>query len=728
MEALDRGFVAVRTGQGVFLSWRMLGTDAESIAFNLYRDGSLVNGTPILDTTSFLDSGGTASSVYTLRAIVDAREQPAENAGAVWQQPYKTVQLNRPGTQYSPNDLSVGDLDGDGDYELIVKWDPDNAKDNAHSGLTDNVFIDAYTLEGQRLWRIDLGRNIRAGAHYTQFLVYDFDGDGKAEVVMKTGDGTRDGTGAVIGNANADHRNAEGYILSGPEFLTVFNGGTGAAMATVAYEPARGTLSAWGDTYGNRVDRFLAGVAYLDGKRPSIIMSRGYYAKAMIVAWDWRDGQLRRRWTFTADDSQNQSFRGQGAHSLSVADVDADGRDEIIFGAATIDDNGRGLYSTGLGHGDALHVSDMDPARPGLEVFMVHESPGSYGDYGLSMHDARTGQILHGQSGENTDIGRGLAADIDPRHSGMESWGSRGGLVSATGQIISGAKPGSMNFAVWWDGDLLRELLNGTTIDKWDYSRGTLARMLTASDYGAASNNGTKSTPGLSADILGDWREEVIWRHSDNDKLLIFTTTVPTLHRLRTLMHDSQYRVAVAWQNVAYNQPPHPGYFLGDGMNPQPVPQIYYPAVQDYPTGQGPAATGLRIEEGLRGFCSVDGVIESNNGGYTGAGYANSDNVAGAGVSWSVDAAEAGIYQATIRYASISDRPAQLTINGVGSNGLNFTATGTWTAWQVETAALQLQNGINMLRLTGTSNEGLANIDYLEIDSAGTSLSIGSCL
>ncbi len=580
MEALDRGLVALRSGQGVYLSWRMLGSDAESIEFNLYRDGQLVNGTPIIDSTNYYDSTGSANSMYSVRAIVDGEEQAAEAAGSVWQQPYKTVPLNRPGSQYSPNDVSAGDLDGDGDYELVVKWEPDNAKDNAQTGHTDNVFVDAYTLDGQRLWRIDLGRNIRAGAHYTQFLVYDFDGDGKAEVVMKTGDGTRDGAGAVIGNANADYRNGEGYILTGPEYLTVFNGQTGAAMATTAYEPARGNTGDWGDTYGNRSDRFLAGVAYLDGRRPSMIISRGYYAKTMITAWDWRNGQLKRNWTFTADGSQNQNYRGQGAHSLSIADVDADGRDEIIFGAAAIDDNGRGLYSTGLGHGDALHVSDMDPSRPGLEVFMVHESPATYGNYGLDMHDARTGQILHGQSGEGADIGRGLAADVDPRHEGMESWGSRGGLASANGQIISSAKPASMNFAVWWDGDLLRELLNGTSVDKWDYNRGSLTNLLAAHDYGAASNNGTKSTPALSADIFGDWREEVILRHSANDRLLIFTTTIPTTHRLRTLMHDGQYRVAVAWQNVAYNQPPHPGFFLGEGMNPAPVPDMYYPPLR----------------------------------------------------------------------------------------------------------------------------------------------------
>lgn len=699
----------------------MLGTDPNSVAFNIYRNGTLINNTPLADRTNFVDTSGAANSVYTVRALINGREEAANAAGAVWQQPYRTINLRRPGNQYSPNDLSVGDLDGDGTYEIIVKWEPSNAKDNSQSGVTDNVFMDAYTLSGTQLWRIDLGRNIRAGAHYTQFLVYDFDGDGKAEIAMKTADGTRDGVGRVIGNANANHRNGDGYILSGPEFLTVFNGQTGAAMATVNYNPGRGTVSSWGDNYGNRVDRFLAGVAYLDGKRPSLIFSRGYYAKAVVAAWDWRDGQLTQRWTFTADGSQNQSYRGQGAHSLSIADVDGDGRDEIVFGAATIDDNGRGLYSTGLGHGDALHVGDLDPNRPGLEVFMPHESPGSYGNYGMSMHDARTGRILHGQSGGGTDVGRGLVADIDPRHPGAEYWGSRGGLASASGQTISSAKPGSMNFAIWWDGDLLRELLSGTNIDKWDYNRSTLTRLLSAQTHGGASNNGTKATPGLSADLFGDWREEVIFRHSDNDKLLVFTTTIPSQYRLRTLMHDSQYRVAIAWQNVGYNQPPHTSFFLGQGMTFPPAPQIYYPTVNTVPVD------GLRIEENQRGFCNVEGVVETTNAGFTGAGYANSDNTAGASVSWAVDVPRTGGYAVVMRYASINNRPAAVSVNGDLQASLAFASTGAWTNWQLQTMDLDLRAGVNQISLSANGAEGLANIDHLQFIKAETNLRAADC-
>lgn len=730
MEWLNRGVVAVKVNEGVFLSWRLLGTDAQDVAFNIYRNGTLVNGSPITGATNYVDTAGTNSSTYEVRAVVNGNERDADSQASVWAQQSLTVNLNRPngGTTpdgvaytYSPGDASVGDVDGDGEYEIILKWDPSNQQDNANGGYTGNVYIDAYKLNGQQLWRIDLGRNIRAGAHYTQFLVYDFDGDGKAEVAMKTGDGTRDGAGTVIGNANADHRNSSGYILTGPEYLTLFNGQTGRILQTIPYPNARGNVSDWGDNYGNRVDRFLAGVAYLDGQRPSMIFSRGYYAKTMISALDWRGGQLTNRWTFTADANQNQNYRGQGAHSLSIADVDNDGRHEIIFGAATIDDNGRGLYTTDLGHGDALHVADIIPSRPGLEVFMVHECPSCYGNHGVEVHDARTGQVLYSGNGNGQDVGRGLAADIDPRHPGMEVWGSRNGLFTSTGQELS-AKPGPTNFAIWWDGDLLRELLDGTIISKWNYQTGTISTLFSPS--GVGSNNGTKSTPALSADLFGDWREEVILRNSNNTQLVIFTTTIPTNHRLHTLMHDPQYRVAIAWQNVAYNQPPHPSFFLGEGMAPAPVPDINTPRGGSLPA---PApADVLQIQENAAGFCGVDGIIESINGGFTAGGYANTDNAAGTAVRWAVQAPAAGTYAISFRYASVTDRPASLQANGVTMQGnIPFTSTGSWTAWTQQTLNVQLNAGNNRLALIANGGEGLANIDWLQV--ANPDAQAGNC-
>ena len=575
VEKLDRGVVAMATGSGVFISWRVLGVDDPGTRFNLYRDGVRLNDIP-LDASNFTDATGTPAARYTVRALVDGHEKKDEAAGATWSQPVLRIPVQRPAGgvtlkgeayTYDLNDGTPADLDGDGQYELIVKWQPTNAKDNSQSGYTGNTYVDAYKLDGTLLWRIDLGRNIRAGAHYTTMVAYDFDGNGKAEVMLKTADGTVDGQGKVIGDANADYRNANGYILSGPEYLTVFDGRTGRALATTNYLTARGSVAAWGDSYGNRVDRFLGGVAYLDGRRPSAIFSRGYYTRAVVAAWDYRDGVLSSRWVFDTD-KEGSAVRGQGSHWFAVADVDGDGRDDIVYGAAAIGSDGHMLYSTGLCHGDALHVGKLDPARAGLQAYMVHETPSCYGATGSEMHDAATGQILWGVSGSGADVGRGVCADIDPNFLGEECWASRGGLMAANGHQITTKRPSNMNFASWWDGDLNRELLDGTAINKWNPATSGVTRLLDGATYGAASNNGTKATPVLSADILGDWREEVVWRTADNTALLVFSTTAPTTVRIPTLMHDPQYRVQVAAQNAGYNQPPHPSYYLGVGMGP----------------------------------------------------------------------------------------------------------------------------------------------------------------
>ncbi|MDG6107630.1 carbohydrate-binding protein [Dactylosporangium aurantiacum] len=566
MEDLDRGLISVRSGSGNLVSWRLLGTEALSTAFNLYRGGTRV--ATVTAGTNYLDAGAAADASYTVRAVVGGTEQAASGASLRFANGYLDVPISSPGSGYTANDASVGDLDGDGQYEIVLKWDPADAKDNSQSGVTGVVYVDAYRLSGQRLWRINLGRNIRAGAHYTQFQVYDYDGDGRAEVAMKTADATVDGTGRVIGNASADYRNADGYVLSGPEFLTMFNGQTGAAMSTVEYVVPRGTVSSWGDSYGNRVDRFLAGTAYLDGQRPSLIMARGYYTRSVIVAWDFRNGTLTRRWTFDSNSSGNSGYAAQGNHQLSVADVDADGRDEIVYGSMAVDDNGARLWNTGNGHGDAMHVGDLDPSRPGLEEFKVDEDGSKPSSW---MADARTGQILW-STPANGDNGRGVSGDIWAGSAGAESWSSAAdGVRNPKGAVVTSRKPSSTNFLAWWDGDTTRELLDGTHIDKYGTSGDT--RLLTAS--GVHSNNGTKSTPSLSGDIFGDWREEVIWPTTDNTALRIYSTTAPTSTRLYTLMHDPQYRCAIAWQNTAYNQPPHPSYFIGSGMSTPPQPNIY---------------------------------------------------------------------------------------------------------------------------------------------------------
>ncbi|MEU4286135.1 cellulose binding domain-containing protein [Nocardiopsis dassonvillei] len=579
VEELDRGLVSVQGSQGNLVSWRLLATDPEDVAFNVYRGSTRLNSQPLTGATSYLDGGASADARYTVRPVIDGQEAEASGASLALRAGYLDVPLDVPsgdsGYTYDANDASVGDLDGDGEYEIVLKWEPTNARDNSQSGRTGPVLLDAYELSGERLWRIDLGRNIRAGAHYTQFQVYDFDGDGRAEVAVKTADGTVDGTGGVIGDAGADHRNGDGYVLSGPEFLTMFDGRSGAELDSVDYVPGRGDVCDWGDCYGNRVDRFLAGVAYLDGQRPSLVMARGYYTRSVIAAWDWRDGRFTRRWTFDSDEAGSR-WAGQGNHQLSIADADGDGRDEVMYGSMAVDDDGSGMWATGHGHGDAMHVGDLLPDRSGLEVFTITERTG--GAAGAYVADADTGGVVWRRptaSGEEGP-GRGVAADVWPGNPGAEFWvtgGGISGMYDAGGNRLGVRAPSSANFVAWWDGDPLRELLDGTRID--EYGTGGDTRLLTGS--GVASNNGTKSTPALSGDILGDWREEVVWRTADNRALRIYSTPLPTDLRMPTLMHDTQYRVAVAWQNTAYNQPPHPSFFIGDGMEPAPRPEVYTP-------------------------------------------------------------------------------------------------------------------------------------------------------
>jgi rhamnogalacturonan endolyase len=573
MEYLSHGLVAIPAGgSNLFLSWRLLATDAENIAFDVFRAPNQKLNTALLTAaTSFTVTNGVGGS-YFIRAVGSSEK----TAATVWGTNYFSLPLKLP-AGYTANDGSVGDLDGDGDYEIVLKSEQ-RPRDTASTGLTGQTILQGYKLSGELLWTINLGRNIREGAHYTQFMVYDLDGDGIAEIACKTADGTVDGKGKVIGDANADWRDTNstsrtfGRILKGPEFFTIFDGRTGAALATTNYIPERGDLGGWGgiggnggnDNTGNRVDRFLACVAYLDGERPSVVMCRGYYGRSVLAAWDWRDGKLTSRWVFDSKDKDNP-YSGMGGHQLTVADVDGDGRDEIIYHAMVVDDNGKGLYTTGLRHGDALHVGDLDPEHPGLEVFGIHENEENtvrFQTPGAALYDAATGKILWSDL-PGVDIGRGLTADIDPRHPGEEMWAGPTGLRDCKGNKI-GPAPRSTNFAIWWDGDLLREILDRNRIDKWNWEQGVLTNLFIAE--GAVANNGSKATPVLSADLFGDWREEVIFRSADNKELRIYSTTIPTQHRLVTLMHDPQYRLSIAWQNVGYNQPPHPGFFLGEGM------------------------------------------------------------------------------------------------------------------------------------------------------------------
>ena len=576
--------------QTVYVGWRMLDTDVTNVAFDLYRQQDKatpvkLNEQVIVRTTDFMDDGVdfTKENTWILKDRASKEVGRYRIAANVPLVSYISIPLQKPeggvvegvAYEYTANDCSVADLDGDGEYEIILKWEPTNSSLPPRPGFTGNTIIDAYKLDGTLMWRIDLGKNIRSGAAYTQFLVYDFDGCGRAEMIVKTGDGTRDGRGNYVGDRDADWRRkkgseaVEGKIIDGPEYLTVFDGTTGKILDSVEYVPTRYPLDGWGgiggnggnDNTGGRPDRFSACVAYLGGNGHSAVMVRGWYGRTVLAAWDYKDGKLTSRWVFDSALPEWEGYSGMANHSVTVADFDGDGFDEICVGAMTVDHDGKGLLTTGLRHGDALHAGKLIPFRTGLQVFGVHESEGptlKLQTPGLAMFDGKTGEIIWSKY-PGVDVGRGVAFDVDPRYPGVECWGGPSGLLRGdTGEEMSKEKPNSCNFAVWWDADPLRELLDKTTISKWDWNNRKTNTLLQT--QGVVSNNGTKATPCLSADILGDWREEVIWRTPDSKELRIYSTTIPAINRMPTLMHDHQYRMAIVWQNVAYNQPPHPSF------------------------------------------------------------------------------------------------------------------------------------------------------------------------
>ncbi len=628
-EKLNRAPVAVMTKTGVLVSWRSLTSDAAGTTFNVYRDGESV-ATNVSATTNYLDKAGKVGNKYTVETVVDGSVVEKSEAAA-WGNMYTTLQVNRPAAiaatdgnkgYYLPDDMSVGDLDGDGEYELVLKWMPSNQQDNGYNGCTSPCIIDAYEMDGTQLWRVNLGLNIRSGNHYTQFLVYDFDGDGKAEMICKTAPGSKDGQGNYVSAAGTDatvtgvdnsktYVNSNGRISGGEEFLTVFNGRTGAAMHTIYYSPSRSgkdfpveatsySSSAWGDSNYNRGNRHNAAVAYLDGmdKLPSAVMQRGYYTRCYVWAVDWNGTALTTKWLHkslangmwmavdaagkTINWANDGSAYGQGVHGISIGDVNNDECDEIVIGSATIGHDGSLLNTTGKGHGDAIHLADLCPDRPGLEVMMPHEeSP-----FGYDVHDATTGELLVSATSD-ADNGRGVAADMVPAHRGYEFWSSADGNMysCATGaQVVSG-KPDT-NFRIYWTGDPYDQTFDG----RYDSSTGKCAPRIrtystagrkivefqTFATYGAPSTcNTTKATPCLQADILGDWREEIIMYQYDADNtseyctLMIFSTPEETKYKVPCLMEDHVYRMGVAWQNSSYNQPPHLGYFLPDylGIN-----------------------------------------------------------------------------------------------------------------------------------------------------------------
>ncbi|MEY8587567.1 rhamnogalacturonan lyase [Phocaeicola sartorii] len=589
-EKLSRGLIGIPTENGMYFSWRMTLEDAAGLQFDLYRSSNggaevKLNKEPIDRTSDFLDRtvDYTVDNRWTLKATTGEVATWTRLKGEE-RNPYLSIPICKPEDgeiagepfTYTANDCSVGDLDGDGEYEIILKWSPSNSKRPPQRGFTGNTYLDAYKMDGTRLWRIDLGPNVRSGAATTNFLVFDFDGDGCAEICCKTGDGTVDGLGHRIGDAQADWRTWDkksptyGKIVNGPEYLTVFEGRTGKELDSKEYIPTRYPLDGWGgvggncgnDNTGGRSDRFTAGVAFLDGKTPSPVMVRGWYGRTVVAAWTFTNGALKHTWTFDSAAPGWETYSGMGNHSVTVADFDGDGCDEICVGAMTVDHDGKGLFTTGLRHGDALHAGRFIPSRQGMQVFGVHENEGDNEIVkrtpAVAMFDGATGEIIW-QDGLGQDAGRGVAADIDPRYDGAECWCNIGGLRRGdTGEIICNRKPDSCNFTIYWDADPLAELLDHVSISKWNWNTESTDLLLKAE--GVVSNNGTKGNPCLSGDILGDWREEVIWASEDQTELRIYSTTIPAVDRRATWMNDRQYRLAIAWQNVAYNQPPHPSF------------------------------------------------------------------------------------------------------------------------------------------------------------------------
>ena len=650
-EQMGRGLVALRQPDGkVALSWRILREDPKGAAFDIFRNGEKINQQPLTTGGSFFidEQPLSTDATYEVRSKTDADRFTLKADAPTG---YLPVKLQKPAEgrtpdgrsyTYSANDASIADVDGDGQYEIILKWEPSNARDNSQGGFTGPVILDCYkpdwsgesTGRSQLLWRINLGKNIRAGAHYTQFIVYDFNGDGKAEMMVKTADGTTDGIGHVLGESLADYRHGakealaklvdgknpelekqeeemqkmraewekmraegkrpdrnamrrmngrfrngnplDGRILDGPEYITVFDGATGRAIDTKPYIPERGDLADWGDKNGNRSERYLAAVGYLGnniGNKlvPSGIFCRGYYTRTVIAAWDFDGKELKNRWIFDSNMPEWKNYAGQGNHNLRIDDVDGDGFDEITYGAMAVDNDGRGRYNTGFGHGDAIHlVPSYTYDR--LYIWDCHENKRD----GSELRDAHTGEVVF-QIKSKTDVGRAMAADIDPTNPGIEMWSTDShGSRSMKGTVVCKATDADdpqhdntlvmngkylpVNYGIWWDGDLLRELLDHATISKFNWRERSIDEV---QKLDGTFNNGTKSNPCLQADLLGDWREEVIVRDKESNELRVYVSTIPTDHRINCLMQDIPYRLSVAYQNVGYNQPPEPGFYIG---------------------------------------------------------------------------------------------------------------------------------------------------------------------
>lgn len=652
-EDLNRGLIAVPAKDGgILVSWRYLGTDGSAYYAEVYRNDKHI--ATVSDTTNYLDKDGKSGDVYSI-TVCDSDGKTIDTAStAAWDKEYMSIPVKRYDKgDYIVDDASVGDLDGDGEYEIVLRRTPADyfnqmqvETDEKTKEVTKVIdtreaypLVEAYKMDGTHMWTLDIGKN-EVNEIDVNFLVYDLDGDGKSEVVMRSYDGMTDGKGNKIGIADADWTQSlqkqkdRQYLSKGNEYLSVFDGETGEETARTELLPARDPLSSWSSKYKDtsrltkRASHYLLSAAYLNGETPSIVMLRGAWDAVKLAAWDYKDGKITNLWQYDSGDTQTvENMYNAGYHSMAVADIDFDGRDEILSGAGAIDDNGKFMYATyaevdgektKLCHGDAFDVAKMTPGYDGYYIWACHETKELPAN--IDLHDARTGQVIYGFN-KPKDTGRSRAADIDPTSEGWEVWGSTGTplmsydgkqLVSGVaeelepsfkdetlvlgsgdtladgwntfryryadgtyskndkGQTISTTLP--MNFKVFWDGDMLSELVDGTTISKYNWKDKCVDILYEAKE--CASNNGTKAVPCLAADIFGDWREEIIWRDEKNTELRIYATPYETEYKIPTLMHDTTYRESIAWQNNHYNQPANTSFYMGAETADVPAPEI----------------------------------------------------------------------------------------------------------------------------------------------------------
>ncbi|MEM0026455.1 MAG: hypothetical protein QXT53_00780 [Ignisphaera sp.] len=640
MEKLGRGLVALRiSNNSVWLSWRLLATDPDNIMFNVYRrigNGPLVkvNSKPLY-LTWFIDNltnfDFSQPVTYYVASVVDGVEvgfskpyvlRPNTPIGNYISIPLRQDALNFNDTVQGARLAGIGDLDGDGEYEVVVKRGDQDIDPSQTTVPTETYKLEAYKLDGTFLWRVDLGPNIRPGIYYSPFVVYDLDGDGRAEVAAMIGENatfyTRDGKVIVVGDINNDgtmkYADYLGRQTKDPLYFAIIDGATGYPLAFGEWLYMY-NWTYWGDNYGNRASRNMIGVAYLDGEHPSLIIARGIYTHIYVEAWNWRNGKLEKLWTFY------YPYQGlsKGFQQMRVADIDGDGKDEIVYGAIAIDDDGKLLWDSGLLHGDRFHVADIDPSRPGLEIFYVQERPGQcsagckytfvengknctvvsnqvvckpvsgevtlYWRPGVALVEAATGRLIWAYSGpgiSDQDIGRGSCGDIDPRYPGMECWATRpaapGNLFNASGYIV-GPRMNLTNFNIWWDGDLLREHLdvvtpNSFSVSKYDWNNRVWRHIFNVTNVIPGSRN----APLAYGDIIGDWREEFIVVTANKKEMRIYISTEPTNYRIYTLMQDPQYRLSVALETHGYMQSTQLSFYLGTETKfPIPKPNIKYP-------------------------------------------------------------------------------------------------------------------------------------------------------